>query len=216
MECQMTTDEKRDFQKTALRRSIFNKHGLKYRGWQVLSQSFPQPQKFLDLASNILNSEIFSEEILKGVDRGALLFHLVWVALDYDINILGDQNTIIYLDQYFENIVRVAKIAQLGSVLEKRINQLWQDCQKKLSARMLEGKVPPPWTYIQGTDKAPPPKAHRLVNVFLDYVPPKIPAVQIASWTNKVLICLGLEPVPDRTLRQYISKEKTQRKHASE
>jgi hypothetical protein len=144
-----------------------------------------------------------------------LLFHLVWVGLDYDINILGDQNTIIYLERYFEDIVRVAKMAQLGSVLEKRINKLWQDCHKKLSARILEGKVPPPWTYIQQTGEEPPPKAPRLVGVFLDCLPLKTPATHIASWTNKVLICLGLEPVPDRTLRQYISKEKTQRKNAS-
>jgi hypothetical protein len=50
-EGQMTTDEKSDLQKIALRRSIFKKPGLKYREWQVLSKGLPQPQKFLDLAS---------------------------------------------------------------------------------------------------------------------------------------------------------------------
>ena len=146
----MDTDEKNKLQETALRRCIFNKHGLKYKGWQNISQGFPQPQQFIDLGFAILTSEIFSGEGLKGsthnypIRKDDLLFRLIWVALNYDVSILGDDDTVLYLDKYFEWIVRIAHIAQLGTVLEKRINSLWQDCRKKLLARVLEGKAPHP------------------------------------------------------------------------
>jgi len=213
----MYTDEKNDFQRTVLWRRIFNNHGLKYQEHQKVWRLLPE---FAPPILAILTSGIFSGEALKGpkckypVAVGDLLVKLAFVALDYDISVNGDDDTLIHLDIYFEWLIGIIRIAQLGLILEKRIKKLWQACHEKLSARILEGKAPPSWTYIQLAAKAPPPKAHRLVDIFLDFVPIEAPATYLATWTNSVLRCVGEEPVPDRTLRGYIAQEKQKRKEA--
>ncbi len=209
----MTTDEENEFQGLALIRRKFNDLGIGYVGvWR--SPGYTKG------ALAIINSGIFSKKELisstgkkYAVDIDYLLFTLVRTALDYDIVFLHS-DILRETDELFERIGEIAYIAKIGLPLVKRIEKNWQDFRKEVSTSVCEGKVPPLWRYIVATGEKPEPKAHRLVKIFLEHVPLETPATHLTKWTNSVLQSLGLEPVADRTLREYISKEKQKLKDA--
>jgi len=206
----MATDETSDFQRTTLARRIFAEHGITYTGvWRVPEYTWA--------ALAIFKSGIFSGRELiaptgkrvsvdlddkEGMDH--LLFDLVRAYLDCRIFSMHPEILSVF-DQYFE---WWAGIARLGGIQPRRLERLRQKFRKKISERIVEGKIHPDWMHILVTGEVPPPLAQQLVEVFLRYVPLKTPSIHIMAWTNTVLIALGEEPENENTLRLYIGRRK--------
>lgn len=217
----MTTGENNDFQRTALERTrerIFTEYGIRYTGVWLLPEYFrgalailklgiisgdeligSSGKKYhIDLRDSLGNPEI------EKIDY--LLFDLVRTGLDEDLFLLHS-DILRALDESFERIVEIVRVAQAGLVLEGHIKDVWDECRYKVSVRVIEGKVPPLWRHVILTGKKPLSLGRRLSEIFLSYVP-QASAIDIAAWANSLIMALDREPEKFNTLRVYVGKRK--------
>jgi hypothetical protein len=121
------------------------------------------------------------------------------------------------LGDFFVALEAVAKTALYAGVPQKqveKVKQLWGD---KVTKKFENDGTPGWWYDRRGPEDRSLPLYARLCFIIVNRLheeAPKVPTVRIASWINTILFAVAEEPMADRTLRDYIKRNReTWEKH---